>query len=127
VAETSLGDVVVDGDGLTLYVFDNDEGGTSSCEDVCAETWPPAVTEGDPVAGEGADEALLGTTERADGSTQVTYDGRPLYTYAADQGPGDTNGQGVGGIWWVIGADGQTIEETAGEEGDDSGVGVPRY
>jgi predicted lipoprotein with Yx(FWY)xxD motif len=114
VADTDLGSVLVDAEGKTLYVFDNDQGSTSSCEGGCATTWPPVATEGDPSAGDGVDASLLGTTDRSDGTKQVTYDGHPLYTYNADTAAGDTNGQGVGGIWWVIGADGQKITDTGG-------------
>jgi len=120
VADTDLGSVLVDAEGKTLYVFDNDQGSTSSCEGGCATTWPPLATEGEPTAGDGVDAELLGTTERSDGTTQVTYDGHPLYTYNADTAAGDTNGQGVGGIWWVMGADGQKITTTAGGAGGGS-------
>ncbi|MCI3949748.1 MAG: hypothetical protein K0R11_1682 [Acidimicrobiales bacterium] len=117
VAEADLGEVVVDADGMTLYVFDNDQGTTSTCEGGCAEQWPPLETEGEPTAGDGVDAALLGTTDRSDGTTQVTYDGRPLYTYAPDGAAGDTTGQGVGGVWWVVAPDGEPIR------GDDAGAG----
>jgi predicted lipoprotein with Yx(FWY)xxD motif len=133
VADTDLGSVLVDADGKTLYVFDNDSGSTSSCEGACASTWPAVATEGDPTAGDGVDAGLLGTTDRSDGTTQVTYDGHPLYTYAADTGAGDTNGQGVGGIWWVIGGDGQKITSTAGDGAGAgstttaAGTGIPGY
>lgn len=118
VAETDLGEVVVDADGMTLYVFDNDQGTTSTCEGGCAEQWPPLETEGEPTAGDGVDAALLGTTDRSDGTTQVTYDGRPLYTYAPDGAAGDTTGQGVGGVWWVVAPDGEPIR------GEDAGGGA---
>jgi predicted lipoprotein with Yx(FWY)xxD motif len=114
VAETDLGEVLVDAEGNTLYMFDNDSGGTSSCEGGCAEQWPPLETEGEPAAGEGADAALLGTTDRSDGTTQVTYDGLPLYTYAPDGGPGDTTGQGVGDVWWVVAPDGEPVRDAEG-------------
>jgi predicted lipoprotein with Yx(FWY)xxD motif len=133
VADTALGPVLVDAEGKTLYVFDNDQGSTSSCEGGCATTWPPAATDGDPTAGDGVDAALLGTTDRSDGTTQVTYDGHPLYTYNADTAAGDTNGQGVGGIWWVVGPDGQKITATSGGDAGGSttttaaGTGIPGY
>jgi predicted lipoprotein with Yx(FWY)xxD motif len=134
-AQTGIGTVLVDAEGKTLYVFDNDQGSTSSCEGGCATTWPPLATDGDPTAGDGVDAGLLGTTERGDGTTQVTYDGHPLYTYAADPAVGDTNGQGVGGIWWVVGPDGQKITDTAAGTGSGSGststtagaTGIPGY
>ena len=65
------------------------------------------------MAGDGVDGSLLGTTERDDGTTQVTYDGQPLYVFASDAAPGDTNGQGVGEVWFVVGPDGKTIEAQA--------------
>lgn len=107
---TSLGDVLVDADGLTLYMYDNDtQGSDSTCYDQCASAWPPLLTEGDPVPGDGLDAAMLGTAERTDGTTQVTYGGWPLYYWAQDATAGDVNGQGVNGVWWVLGADGQPI------------------
>ena len=102
VAETSLGEVLVDGEGMTLYLFTNDSDSTSTCSGGCADTWPPLTVDGEPSGGEGVDAALLGTTDRDDGTTQVTYNGQPLYTYAADSAPGDVNGQGVGGVWYAV-------------------------
>lgn len=110
VAGSDLGDIVVDGDGMTLYVFDNDTDGTSVCVEECAQTWPPLT--GVAGAGDGVDAALIGAVDREDGSSQVTYDGRPLYHFAPDTAPGDTNGQAVGDVWWVVGPDGPAISET---------------
>ncbi|KAE8762744.1 COG4315 family predicted lipoprotein [Georgenia thermotolerans] len=106
-ASTSLGTILVDEDGKTLYVFAQDSPGKSTCEGQCLAAWPPV--KGPAKAGNGADAALLGTTQRSDGSTQVTYKDAPLYYYAADQKPGDTTGQGVGGVWWVVSPQGQPI------------------
>ena len=125
VGSTDLGEVLVDGDGMTLYLFDPDEQGESTCYDDCADAWPPLIDE-DPVAGDGVDEALLGTTERDDGSLQVTYDGWPVYLWASDQEPGDATGQGVQDDWWVIDADGTPIRDTddaADEDDEDDGAG----
>ena len=105
------GEILVDGEGMTLYVFLQDASGDSNCNDACAETWPPLESEGDPTGEEGVDAEMVGTTERDDGSTQVTYNGRPLYTYAPDEKAGDTNGQGVGGNWFVVGPDSEPIKE----------------
>ena len=113
VAESDLGEILVDAEGLTAYVFLSDEGGESTCYDECESAWPPITVDGDPVAGEGVDGSLLGTTERDDGTTQVTYDGWPLYLFASDAAPGDTNGQGVGEVWFVVGPDGKAIEAQA--------------
>ena len=113
-ANSDLGTILVDGEGLTLYRFDNDTDGESTCYDDCEANWPPLLAEGEPTAAEGADEALLGTVERQDGSTQVTYDGQPLYYFAADQAPGDVNGQAVGDVWWAVAPDGSAIQERSG-------------
>jgi predicted lipoprotein with Yx(FWY)xxD motif len=103
-----LGEYLVDGDGNTLYLFMPDEGGgESTCYDDCAANWPPF--EGEASAGEGVDTALVSTTARTDGTTQVTYNGWPLYYFGGDAAPGDTNGQGVLDIWYVVGADGEGI------------------
>lgn len=110
--DSEFGETLADTEGMTLYLFDNDEGGgESTCTDECAENWPPLTVEGDPVAGPGVDESLLSTTERDDGTTQVVYNGHPLYYFAQDEDPGDTNGQGVGDVWWVVGPDGEAVEE----------------
>jgi len=111
VATTELGDVLVDADGMTLYMFDPDMQGASTCYDECAMNWPPLVAEGEPMAGAGADDAKLGTVERDDGTMQVTYDGWPLYLWAQDSAAGDTTGQGVNDVWWVLGADGEPIRD----------------
>lgn len=116
VASSDLGEILVDGEGMTLYIFDVDEQGESTCYDDCEDAWPPLTTDGDPVAGEGADEGLLGTTEREDGEVQVTYDDWPVYHWAGDSSPGDVNGQGVNDVWWVVTADGTPVRE--GEEDD---------
>ena len=110
VESSDLGDIVVDADGTTLYVFLADEGTESTCYEECEDNWPPLTVEGDPVAGEGIDGSLLGTTERTDGSVQVTLDGHPLYFFAGDQAAGDTNGQGVGDVWFVVAPSGEAIQ-----------------
>ena len=109
VTDSDLGEIVVDGEGMTLYVFDNDTDGNSTCYDDCEANWP-AFT-GDVSAGDGVDDGLLDSSERDDGTMQVTYGGQPLYYFAGDQAPGNLNGQAVGGIWWVVGPDGQKITE----------------
>lgn len=111
VAATSLGDVLADAEGLTLYMFDPDAQGASTCYDQCEQAWPPLTVDGEPVAGEGVDESLLGVAAREDGSQQVTYDGWPLYYFAQDSAAGDTNGQGVNDVWWVVDAAGQPVRE----------------
>ena len=93
---------LVDGKGMTLYLFTKDSPGASTCTGNCEKSWPPFLTNGTPIAGTGVDSSKFGTFTRADGTTQVTYNGWPLYYYAKDQQPGDTNGDGVGSVWYLI-------------------------
>lgn len=121
VADTALGPVLVDGDGATLYVFDNDGVDTSACSDECLDAWPPVLAE-DVQAGEGV-TAELGTFTREDGGVQATVNGLPLYRFASDTGPGDAQGQGVGGVWWVVDAAGAAVTEAAGSSAtEDAGT-----
>lgn len=110
------GTVLTDGTGLTLYVFFEDSEGMSTCYDACADNWPPLITEGAPTAEGGADQVLLSTTERDDGSMQVTYDGQPLYLYSGDSQPGDANGFGQGNVWYPVSPDGAPMD-VAGHAG----------
>jgi predicted lipoprotein with Yx(FWY)xxD motif len=105
----TLGSFLVDSKGMTLYIFLKDSPNTSTCSGSCLQIWPALTTDGAPVAGEGVDASLLGTIQRDDGSTQVTYNGWPLYYYAQDMQPGDVNGQGVGQVWYVISPTGDTV------------------
>jgi predicted lipoprotein with Yx(FWY)xxD motif len=109
----SIGTFLVDSQGRTLYLFEKDTGTMSTCSGECANDWPPSTTSGHPKAGSGVKASLLGTTTRSDGSKQLTYAGHPLYRYAGDQSPGDTNGQGLnqfGGGWDVVSPSGKKIE-----------------
>lgn len=119
VGDSDLGNILVDGEGMTLYVFLADEGGQSTCYDACEGQWPPL---GEAAAGAGADESMLGTVERDDGSTQATYNDWPLYYYAGDGAPGETNGQGVGDNWFAIDPSGEVVEGAATQSGAPSGV-----
>ncbi|GEM_PF-781147 len=95
----TLGTVLVSNDGKTLYVFDKDTPGTSACTGDCSTTWPPlTLASGDPVAPAGVGGKFAVIT-RSDGKRQVTYNDHPLYNFAADTQPGDTKGEGVGGVW----------------------------
>jgi predicted lipoprotein with Yx(FWY)xxD motif len=105
-----LGMVLVDSNGMTLYDFHKDKGTSSSCYGPCAEGWPPLLTEGEPTVGNGATASKLGTTERKDGTTQVTYAGHPLYTFVADKKPGEANGNDVsafGAQWYALKGNGE--------------------
>jgi predicted lipoprotein with Yx(FWY)xxD motif len=104
-----LGSFLVDDQGMTLYLFTKDTPNTSSCYEKCATAWPPLLTTGDPVGGEGVDASLLGTTARTDNTVQVTYNGWPLYYYEKDKAPGDIVGQDVGGVWYVVSAAGEQV------------------
>jgi predicted lipoprotein with Yx(FWY)xxD motif len=107
-ADTDLGTILVDAEGFTLYIFTNDTEGTSNCNEGCIENWP--AVPGDSAISPDLDAALFATTTRGDGSAQLTANGMPLYRYVPDAAPGDINGQGVGGVWFVVGADGNMIE-----------------
>jgi predicted lipoprotein with Yx(FWY)xxD motif len=106
-ADTDVGRVIVDGDGNTVYLFTNDNG-APTCSDSCADTWPPVPAPTS--AGTGVDSDLIGSATRTDGTEQATYGGWPLYYYAADTAPGDTNGQGIGGVWFTIDATGNATD-----------------
>lgn len=109
----TFGQALVDGEGRSLYLFTNDtqNSGASSCSGDCLVEWPPLLTDGDPVAGTGVDAALLDTITRDDGTTQVTYNGWPLYYFHEDTAAGDTNGQGLGGVWFLVTPAGEMIEQ----------------
>lgn len=107
VSETDLGTILVDGAGLTLYLFIPDDRGESVCYDQCATTWPPLT--GDFSAGSGVEDSLLGTAGRTDGPDQVTYGGWPLYYFAGDAAAGETNGQGLNDVWFVVSPSGEAI------------------
>lgn len=109
VADSDLGKILTSG-GMTLYLFTADTDGTSTCYDSCADTWPPLLSEGDVEVGDGLDDSLFGTVARDEGGMQVTVDGAPLYFYANDAAAGDTNGQGIGDSWFVVGTDGAAIK-----------------
>jgi predicted lipoprotein with Yx(FWY)xxD motif len=111
VADSEFGEILADAEGRTLYVFMRDTAGKSSCTGACVSTWSPLEADGKSTAGEGVESAKLGTTERSDGKSQVTYNDRPLYHYSGDSKAGDTNGQGIGGNWYVVSPEGEPIKE----------------
>jgi predicted lipoprotein with Yx(FWY)xxD motif len=107
--DPTLGPILVDDRGMTLYMFTKDEPNKSNCAGGCLKAWPPFLTDGTPVAGEGVDATLIGTTAMADGSTIVTYNEMPLYYWASDAKAGDTTGQGVNNVWYVVAPDGKPV------------------
>ena len=101
-----LGSILTDGSGMTLYRFTRDESGVSNCYDQCATNWPAAlVVSGDPVPPAGLSGTLTIVTRR-DGGRQLAYNGMPLYRSSRDSAPGDTNGQGLNNVWFVVEAAG---------------------
>jgi len=107
-ADTALGSVLVDDKGMTLYLFTKDSPNTSACSGGCLTAWPPLL--GVPKAGTGVDDSKLGSFTRADGRVQATYNSWPLYYWAKDTKPGDTTGQKVQGVWFVLNRDGEAIK-----------------
>jgi predicted lipoprotein with Yx(FWY)xxD motif len=109
--DSQYGEILFDGSDQAIYLFDKESSKASECYGACAEAWPPVLTEGEPRAGGAADAKLLGTTERDDGSTQVTYDGHPLYYYVDDPA-GEVlchNVDEFGGLWLVLEPSGDAV------------------
>ena len=127
VEDAKLGAYLVGPDGKTLYVFTKDTGGKSVCNGDCAKNWPPLTVEGDAAvkAGEGV-TGKFATVKRDDGTTQVTYEGAPIYYWAKDTKPGDVTGQGVGGVWFVAAvAGGPGGADASGAPSAAAGGGTP--
>ena len=113
--QSTLGTILADAKGDTLYVFMKDSGTTSACSGGCASAWPPLT--GATTPGKGLDAEDFATITRDGGTQQVTFYGHPLYTFAGDAAPGDTTGQGSNGVWYVVGADGKPIETASAAPG----------
>ena len=112
-ADSKLGKILVDSKGDTLYLFQADTGTASTCYSACAAVWPPLTTSSEPIAGPGVAAAKLGMTKRSDGTSEVTFNGHPLYTFAGDSSRGQTTGEGnkgFGAEWDVLSAAGNKIE-----------------
>jgi predicted lipoprotein with Yx(FWY)xxD motif len=110
---TSLGKVLVDGSGRTLYLFEKDKGPKSTCSGTCASAWPPVTTTGKPTAGAGVTASKLTLVKGPDGQ-QVLYAGHPLYTYAGDSAAGQTNGEALdqfGAEWYALNSGGAKVEK----------------
>jgi predicted lipoprotein with Yx(FWY)xxD motif len=125
VASSGLGRVLVDGRGRTLYLFENDKRGKSTCSGRCASFWPPLIASAKPLATTGAKTSLLGTTKRGDGRLQVTYNHHPLYTFVNDIRKGQTNGQAVdafGAKWYAVSPAGAKVVKN---DATSSGGGTP--
>jgi predicted lipoprotein with Yx(FWY)xxD motif len=127
VANNSLGSVLVNSQGRTLYLFKADVGAKSACSGACATAWPPLLAASKPTAGTGLTASKLGTITRSGGSRQVTYNGHPLYLFIKDKKPGDVNGQGVtafGAAWFALTPSGnQASTPASSSSGGGSGGG----
>jgi predicted lipoprotein with Yx(FWY)xxD motif len=123
VADTDLGPILVDPDGFTLYIFTVDSDSESACYDACAELWPPVPA--DTAISAEMDASMFGSTERTDGTEQLTVNGMPLYLYAPDTNPGDITGQGFNDVWFVVDADGDMV--TSAEASDEGGSPTDDY
>ncbi|MFL5962669.1 MAG: hypothetical protein ACJ757_07245 [Gaiellaceae bacterium] len=125
-ASTSLGRTVVTASGHTLYLFQKDKNGKSACTGMCATFWPPLLASAKPRAGAGVKASLLGTTKRADGRLQVTYNHHPLYTFAKDTKKGQTTGEGVsafGAKWFAVSPTGAALQSSAPSNGGSGSSG----
>ena len=125
VAESDeYGQILVDGECRTLYVFSHDVDGEPTCIDDCAANWPPLLVpdEAVPPLADEIDPSVFSVVQHPDGAMLKVGDW-PLYYFANDAAPGDVNGQGVGGVWWVVGPDGTPFEEPAETEGTEPADG----
>ena len=111
IADSDLGQILTAADGMTVYLFVPDDQDSPTCTDACAEQWPPVIVDdaSQIIGGDGIDASLLATVERPEG-IQVTYNDWPLYVFSGDSAPGDTNGQGQGGVWYVVDPTGNAID-----------------
>jgi predicted lipoprotein with Yx(FWY)xxD motif len=130
VAKSSLGSILVDSSGRTLYLFKADVGDKSACAGACASAWPPLLATGKPTAGTGVTASKLGTITRSDGKRQVTYNGHPLYTFIKDTKPGQTTGQGVtafGAAWFAMTPAGDQASAPASHSSSGASSGSSGY
>jgi predicted lipoprotein with Yx(FWY)xxD motif len=130
VANSSLGSILVNSTGRTLYLFKADVGAKSACTGACAAAWPPLLATGKPTAGTGLTASKLGTITRSGGSKQVTYNGHPLYLFIMDHKPGQTTGQGstaFGAAWLVLSPAGNQISATPPSSGGGASSGAGGY
>ena len=124
VSNESLGNILVNSQGRTVYLFTRDSGTMSECSGSCAVNWPPVRATAKPTIGSGANASLVSTTSRSGGAKQVTYNGHPLYLFKGDSSPGDTNGQGLnafGGSWYALSPAGDQVASQPTNSGGGSG------
>ena len=121
--KTTLGTVLVDTRGRTLYLFEKDRGGMSACNSACMQYWPALTSRATPRAGSGVHQAMLRVIRQRNGARQVTYAGHPLYTFVGDKSAGQTSGEGLtnfGAGWYAIAASGRKVEERQSSSGSSS-------
>jgi predicted lipoprotein with Yx(FWY)xxD motif len=112
ISNTGLGQILVNSEGHTLYLFKADQGTKSACTGACAGAWPPLLVQGKPTLGTGINASLVGTATRPEGTAQLTYNGHPVYLFAQDQKAGETKGQGVsafGAEWFALNSAGNQV------------------
>jgi predicted lipoprotein with Yx(FWY)xxD motif len=127
VSNTGIGQILVNPQGHTLYLFKADQGMKSACTGACAGAWPPLLVKGKPTLGKGINASLVGTAARPDGTTQLTYNGHPLYLFAQDQKAGETNGQGVsafGAAWFALNSAGNQVSAQPSGSSTSGGGGL---
>jgi predicted lipoprotein with Yx(FWY)xxD motif len=126
--KTSLGKILVDKNGRTLYAFGHDKKDKSRCSGQCAANWPPAGAPKNPTVGAGVSKSKLKVIKRGDGTRQLSYNGHPLYRFIADGKPGDTNGENItafGGKWDVLSKSGAIVTKPPSSSGGGGGTGYP--
>jgi predicted lipoprotein with Yx(FWY)xxD motif len=127
ISNTGIGQILVNSQGRTLYLFRADQGTKSACTGACAGAWPPLVVNGKPTLGKGVNASLVGTATRPEGTTQLTYNGHPLYLFAQDQKAGETNGQGVsafGAAWFALNSSGNQVSAQPSSSSTSGGGGL---
>jgi predicted lipoprotein with Yx(FWY)xxD motif len=128
ISSTGIGQILVNSQGHALYLFKADQGTKSACTGACAGAWPPLLAKGKPTLGAGVNASLIGTAARPEGTTQLTYDGHPLYLFVKDQKADETNGQGVsafGASWFALSSAGNqvTAQPSSSSTGGGGGLG----
>jgi predicted lipoprotein with Yx(FWY)xxD motif len=127
ISNTGIGRILVNSQGRTLYLFKADEGTKSACTGACAGAWPPLLVKGKPRLGRGINASLVRTATRPEGTTQLTYNGHPLYLFAQDQEAGETNGQGVsafGAAWFALNSAGNQVSAQPSSSSTSGGGGL---
>ncbi len=108
--DAKFGQILVDSTGMSLYLFEKDQGTTTACTGKCVAAWPAATVSGSPTVGTGVDQSKVSTVKRSDGAEQLAYNGHLLYRFAGDHTAGETNGQDFGGIWYLVNPAGSSVE-----------------